>query len=120
MSRSPRHTPHRSSILAALAIALAVAGFLALVLKLHWLLSSAVGVNIATLALYGFDKRHARLGRGRVPEAVLHLFAALGGSPGALMGQQLFRHKTRKVSFQVIFWLIVAAQLTAVVYYLSS
>ncbi|WP_147463771.1 DUF1294 domain-containing protein, partial [Pseudomonas amygdali] len=33
----------------------------------------------------------------------------LGGWPGALLAQQVFRHKTRKVSFQIVFWLIVLA-----------
>jgi uncharacterized membrane protein YsdA (DUF1294 family) len=39
----------------------------------------------------------------------LHFFELLGGWPGALLAQQCFRHKTRKVSFQLLFWMIVAA-----------
>lgn len=35
------------------------------------------------------------------------MFELLGGWPGALIAQQKFRHKTRKVSFQVVFWAIV-------------
>jgi len=31
----------------------------------------------------------------------------LGGWPGALLAQQRFRHKTRKLSYQAVFWLIV-------------
>jgi len=31
----------------------------------------------------------------------------LGGWPGALLAQQLFRHKTRKLSYQLLFWAIV-------------
>ncbi|MGV8663884.1 DUF1294 domain-containing protein, partial [Pseudomonas aeruginosa] len=31
----------------------------------------------------------------------------LGGWPGALVAQQVFRHKTRKLSFQLVFWGIV-------------
>jgi uncharacterized membrane protein YsdA (DUF1294 family) len=73
----------------------------------------AVGVNVATFLLYGYDKRVSGGPKVRVPEAVLHAAAAAGGSPAALLAQQLLRHKTRKRSFQIVFWLIVALQLAA-------
>lgn len=57
--------------------------------------------------LYYFDKQKAQLGEWRTPEAMLHLCELLGGWPGALIAQGRFRHKTRKVSFQVVFWGIV-------------
>ena len=41
----------------------------------------------------------------------LHGLEAAGGWPGALVAQRVFRHKTRKRSFQIIFWLIVLAHL---------
>lgn len=58
-------------------------------------------------ALYWQDKRRAARGDWRTPEARLHLFELLGGWPGALIAQQVFRHKTRKISFQLLFWGIV-------------
>ena len=57
--------------------------------------------------LYWSDKRKARLDRWRVPENVLHAAELAGGWPGALLAQQVFRHKTRKPSFQLLFWMIV-------------
>jgi uncharacterized membrane protein YsdA (DUF1294 family) len=70
-----------------------------------------VGVNIAALLLYGYDKRASgRESATRVPELTLHAFALLGGSPLAFVGQRVFRHKTRKRSFQIVFWSIVAIQ----------
>jgi uncharacterized membrane protein YsdA (DUF1294 family) len=36
--------------------------------------------------------------------------ALLGGSPGVLLGIHVFRHKTRKASFQFVLLLIVVAQ----------
>ncbi len=49
-----------------------------------------------------------KLVKWRIPEKQLHAVALLGGWPGALLAQQLLRHKTQKASFQGIFWLIVA------------
>jgi len=45
----------------------------------------------------------------------LHLLSLLGGWPGALIGQGLFRHKTSKQSFQFMFWLTVAINIGAIV-----
>ncbi|WP_422631281.1 DUF1294 domain-containing protein [Pseudomonas taetrolens] len=61
--------------------------------------------------LYWYDKHQASTGQWRTPEKVLHAVELLGGWPGALVAQQLLRHKTRKVSYQVMFWLIVAVHL---------
>lgn len=68
------------------------------------------GINFAALSLYGYDKAVAGGTRTRVPEAVLHGTALLGGSPAAFAAQLLFRHKTVKPSFQLVFRAIVAAQ----------
>lgn len=76
-----------------------------------------VSINTMALALYGYDKRQAIVGGTRIPELVLHLGALLGGSPGALLGQGLFRHKTRKFRFQVVFVAIVLLQIAAVCAY---
>lgn len=73
-----------------------------------------LGAGTATLLLYGYDKRQAMAGRTRVPEAALHIAALLGGSPGALAGQMLFRHKTRKRRFQIVFATIVLFQMVLV------
>ena len=78
------------------------------------LIGALVGINLATIVLYGYDKAIAGGTRRRVPENVLHLVAIAGGSPGALLAQVLFRHKTVKASFRRVFWLIVVLQLTAI------
>ena len=72
-----------------------------------------VSINALALVLYGYDKRQALVGRTRIPELVLHTAALCGGSPGALLGQGLFRHKTRKFSFQAVFVTIVLLQIAA-------
>ena len=49
--------------------------------------------------LFGIDKYKARRRQWRIPESVLLGIAALGGGLGALLGMQLFRHKTRHLKF---------------------
>jgi uncharacterized membrane protein YsdA (DUF1294 family) len=55
------------------------------------------------------DKRRARAAAQRTPERLLHVLELAGGWPGGFLAQQRHRHKTRKASYQVVFWLIVAA-----------
>jgi len=64
-------------------------------------------VSCVTFMVYAFDKAAAIKGRWRTPEQTLHLLELLGGWPGALIAQTLFRHKSRKPSFQTTFWAIV-------------
>ncbi|MNP70166.1 hypothetical protein D3C76_1663600 [compost metagenome] len=64
-------------------------------------------VSLLAFFLYWSDKRKARADSWRTPENVLHAVELAGGWPGALIAQQVFRHKTRKVSFQALFWIIV-------------
>jgi len=58
-------------------------------------------VNLLAFALMGVDKRRARRGKWRIPEATLMISALVGGSIGALAGMFLFRHKTHKTKFTV-------------------
>lgn len=88
------------------------AGFAALTLVAEWhaLPAWLLSINAATLAAYAYDKQAAMREWRRIPEFTLHTLAFLGGSPAALLGQQVFRHKTAKPSFLVVFWLILVAQ----------
>lgn len=56
---------------------------------------------------YKFDKDAAEYNQRRIPEKRLHLLSLLGGWPGALLAQRFFHHKSKKVSFQAIFWATV-------------
>jgi uncharacterized membrane protein YsdA (DUF1294 family) len=102
------------SFLAVAAAIVAGAVALAVHFSVHVLIGAVMGVNLATIVLYGYDKAVAGGTRRRVPENVLHLVAIVGGSPGALLAQVLFRHKTVKASFRRVYWLIVVLQLTAI------
>jgi uncharacterized membrane protein YsdA (DUF1294 family)/cold shock CspA family protein len=65
-------------------------------------------LSIVTFAIYAWDKWRAKRGGDRMAEATLHLLEMLGGWPGALAAQHWLRHKSRKRSYQVRFWIIVA------------
>ena len=76
----------------------------ALCLLLGWslMLSWYASVSVLTFACYGIDKWRASHGGWRVPEALLHSWALIGGFVGAWLGRWLFNHKTRKVGFTVV------------------
>lgn len=68
-------------------------------------------LGAVTFILYGMDKASAAGGGRRVPESSLHILGLMGGWPGALVAQRLLHHKTRKTSFQVVFWITVTVNL---------
>lgn len=57
-------------------------------------------INLTAFALFGIDKKRAKKKQWRIPEKMLFLSAILGGSIGALLGMQLFRHKTKHWYFR--------------------
>lgn len=65
------------------------------------LLVYLAAINLVTFFAYWLDKRKAKSGAWRTPEATLIALAALGGSPAALAAMQLFRHKTKHAKFAV-------------------
>jgi uncharacterized membrane protein YsdA (DUF1294 family) len=76
----------------------------------HWLIAYLAAINLATVVLYGYDKLVSGGTLLRVPERSLHFFALAGGTPGAFLAQGLFRHKTVKRSFRLVFWMLALLQ----------
>ena len=72
-------------------------------------------INLLTFAAFWSDKQAAIRREWRVPERRLLLMTALGGWIGALSGQFLLRHKTRKEPFRTQLYGIVVAELAALV-----
>ena len=64
-------------------------------------------VSLMTFMAYWLDKNAAMSGQRRTPENTLFFFGLVGGWPGAIFAQQLFRHKSSKREFQTVFWLTV-------------
>ena len=80
----------------------------------EWLIVYGVA-SLACFAGYGLDKRAARRSQWRVSETILLLVGLVGGWPGAIIGQEVFRHKTQKVAFRTLFWMSVAINIAGFV-----
>ena len=86
--------------------------------NLHALIIYLLAINVTTIIFYAYDKLISGGSLLRIPENVLHGLAILGGSPGALLSQKIFRHKTVKKSFQLVYWIIVVIQVVLLIWYL--
>ncbi len=76
-----------------------------------WVPALYAGASGVAYWLYARDKSAARKGHWRTPENTLHVVALAGGWPGALAAQQRLRHKNRKKTFRLFFWMTVVANL---------
>lgn len=83
---------------------------------MKWVLLILAAVNLLAFALYGVDKVKAKKGAWRIPEATLLLVAFLGGSVGALLGMEVFRHKTRHLKFRILVPLFLILHIALAVY----
>lgn len=97
---------------------LAVAAFVGALLVLVWLrpglrwtVPAYFVMSLVTALVYAIDKKRAVAGRWRISEMQLHLLDMFFGWPGGLLAQHGFRHKNRKGSYQLTFWLIVILHL---------
>jgi len=70
-----------------------------------------------TMFAYAFDKNAAMNKRRRTQEQSLHLMGIAGGWPGAWLAQAMFRHKHRKVSFMVEFWICTLINIGLLAWY---
>jgi uncharacterized membrane protein YsdA (DUF1294 family) len=70
-------------------------------------------MSVATFIAFAIDKRAAKRGRWRIPEATLHLLELLGGFPGAIAAQQLLRHKSYKLSYRLVLGVIALLHIAA-------
>jgi uncharacterized membrane protein YsdA (DUF1294 family)/cold shock CspA family protein len=68
-----------------------------------WILETYIGTSVTCFVIYALDKSAALAGKWRVSESALLLLGLAGGWPGAIIAQQILRHKTKKRSFQAAF-----------------
>lgn len=99
------------TVLSAFVAALAIAYIM---LDLPWWMPALYGIlSLVAFVAYAADKAAARRGRQRISEQTLLVLGLIGGWPGALVAQQLYRHKTRKRSFRRAFWATVVINVAA-------
>ncbi len=60
-----------------------------------------LAVSLLTWILFGLDKWKAIHGKWRIRESTLLGLSLIGGAAGGLAGMYLFRHKIRKMRFQI-------------------
>jgi uncharacterized membrane protein YsdA (DUF1294 family) len=104
-----------AGVFLAFVVGAAARGSLPLAVAVVYVASSA-----AAVIAYAMDKSAARRHDWRTPERMLHLLALIGGWPGALVAQRLFRHKSRKMSFRLVFWMTVALNCGALAWWVST
>lgn len=83
------------------------------------LMLAILGINVVAFFAFGWDKRRAERRMRRIPENTLLGLALFGGAAGALVGQRLFRHKTRKQPFAALLWCAMVINVAALVIWLS-
>lgn len=80
-----------------------------------WVAALYAGASVVCALVYAIDKSAAVAGRWRVSESTLHTLSLVGGWPGALVAQQVLRHKSNKVAFRSVFWGTVVVNVTGFV-----
>lgn len=75
-------------------------------------------LNLLTFFIYGIDKFKAKKAKWRIPESTLLLLAVFGGSIGAWLGLQVWRHKTQHKKFYIGIPVIMAVQMALSIYLL--
>ena len=78
-----------------------------------------IALNIVTFFVYGIDKWKAKQGSWRISEATLLSLAVIGGSIGALLGMQVWHHKTMHKKFKYGLPMILLVQI-ALIYFINK
>lgn len=74
-----------------------------------WVAGLYLGASFVCFVVYALDKSAAAADRWRVSEDTLLGLGLIGGWPGAIIAQQVLRHKSNKASFRAKFWATVIA-----------
>lgn len=111
-SSANKHTSQTKRNVILLSIFCSVLVLLTLSGQLPVVVSIVYGaLSLVTVLFYGIDKFAAKNNMWRISEAKLHLLSLTGGWPGALIAQQLFKHKRSKSAFMSVYWITVVVNL---------
>ncbi len=75
-------------------------------------------MSLVTYASYADDKSRAKRKNWRIPEQTLHLYELACGWLGGFIAQRVMHHKSRKESYQAVFWAIVIIHYIAWLFWL--
>ncbi|NMG31891.1 cold shock and DUF1294 domain-containing protein [Aromatoleum evansii] len=78
-----------------------------------WVAGLYLGTSVVCYVVYAADKRAATADRWRVSEDTLLGLGLIGGWPGAIVAQQVVRHKSNKATFRAKFWVTVIVNVLA-------
>jgi len=73
-------------------------------------------MSVFAFILYGIDKSKAKHNEFRISEKALLLMGFFGGSIGALIAMQVFRHKTKHFYFYIVNVLGLIAQVLLLIF----
>ena len=82
------------------------------------LIKYLVIINIIEFIIMGIDKFLAIKHKYRIPEFTLLFLSLIGGSIGAVLGMLIFRHKTKKLKFKILFPLFLLIHIYILVNYI--
>ncbi len=73
-------------------------------------------INTVTFILFGIDKIKAIGGKWRISEFTLLCFSFIGGSLGALLAMNFFRHKVKKLKFTISIPIILLGHIAIIMF----
>ena len=85
----------------------------------NWVAGLYLAASAVCFVVYAIDKSAASAGRWRVAERTLILLGFAGGWPGAIVAQQILRHKSSKAEFRSAFWGSVVLNVLAFIVFSS-
>ncbi|KAA9023201.1 DUF1294 domain-containing protein [Niallia endozanthoxylica] len=75
-------------------------------------------INIIGLLIMKMDKQRAIKHQYRISEQTLWIIAIIGGAVGTAVGMNMFRHKTKRLSFKIGFQLLAVIDLFLLFYFI--
>ena len=85
-------------------------------IPIQYILIYLLIINIIGLLAMWIDKIKAKRGSYRLSEKSLFYITLLGGGIGTTAGMHLFRHKTKKLRFSIMFPTITIAEIILIIW----
>ena len=83
----------------------------------EYLIYYLIIINLVGLIIMKVDKQKAIKHQYRISEKTLWIIAIIGGAVGTTLGMNLFRHKTKHLSFKIGFPILAIIEILLLLYY---